>query len=341
MTRQASYILRDGLSALSISAPAFARALPAWWLGQLLDLLPQRFKPRSRDTTLTVSAEGALAPEALNAVRTASYESGARRSIPICLALPEGAILTRTVILPITALRDPAEAIRFDFDRLTPFQSSDVAWAIRPATAAAPPGKAALTLLLTPRSRFDVAIEQLRECGLEAACITSTTRSGTPERLPLNRKVARRSLVAPATALAAVSLILLPFIFQQYRIYRVSRAIEVLSAPLQLAETLRHEAQAAGFGKETVARAEKTPGLPITFIARITQSLPDDTYLTALRIHGRQIELEGQSPQASRLVQTLHTTGQFEDITFVGPVVRAQNSHNDTFELSFQAPEPR
>lgn len=243
------------MHSLSLHRPL--RALPAWWLGQLFDLLPQRFKPRSRETTLTVSAEGALAPEALNAVRTASYESGARRSIPICLALPEGAILTRTVILPITALRDPAEAIRFDFDRLTPFQSSDVVWAIRAATAAAPPGKAALTLLLTPRSRFDVAIEQLRECGLEAACITSTTRSGTPERLPLNRKVARRSLVAPATALAAVSLILLPFIFQQYRIYRVSRAIEVLSAPLQLAETLRHEAQAAGFGKETVARAEK------------------------------------------------------------------------------------
>lgn len=341
MTRQASYILRDGLSALSISAPAFARALPAWWLRQLLDLLPPRFRPHTRESTLTVSTDGTLLPEALNVVREASHKAGTPRSAPICLALPEGAILTRTVILPTTALRDPAEAIRFDFDRLTPFQSSDVAWVIRPAIAAAPPGKAALTLMFTPRSRFNAAIEQLRECGLEAAYITSTTRSGAPERLPLNSKVARRPLTAPAIALAAVLLLMLPFIFQQYRIYRVSRAIETLSAPLQLAETLRHEAQAAGLGKETVARAEKTLGLPITFITRITQSLPDDTYLTALRIHGRQIEVEGQSRQASRLVQTLRTTGQFEDITFVGPVVRAQNSHNDTFELSFQAPEPR
>ena len=65
----------------------------------------------------------------------------------------------------------------------------------------------------------------------------------------------------------------------------------------------------------------------------LSQALPNDTYLTELRVADGKLEISGVSQEASSLIRIMEQTGQFKDATFFAPTTRAPFAIGEQFHI--------
>ena len=85
------------------------------------------------------------------------------------------------------------------------------------------------------------------------------------------------------------------------------------------------------------ARKRATPSA-VLVIEALSKTLPDDVYLTELRIEDGKVEMVGSAQDAPALIRLIEQSGQFSQATFFAPTVRAQNG-GETFHIEAR-PEP-
>jgi len=72
----------------------------------------------------------------------------------------------------------------------------------------------------------------------------------------------------------------------------------------------------------------------IKLIDEVTQIIPDDTWLTRFVLKSGELQLQGESSNASSLIQTLESSNYFTDVQFRSPVTQNKISKKDKFHLS-------
>ena len=108
----------------------------------------------------------------------------------------------------------------------------------------------------------------------------------------------------------------------------------------QMAE--RHAALLSGrpgVFEETAAKlAQKKRELAATVIVleSLSQALPDDTYLTELRVADGKLEISGVTREAASLIQIIEQTDQFKKATFFAPTTRAPLEVGEQFHIEAQ-----
>jgi len=76
-------------------------------------------------------------------------------------------------------------------------------------------------------------------------------------------------------------------------------------------------------GRIAVLREESSvSGEPLQILRELTDRLPNGTWLLALRLEGRKVDLEGLSPSASEIVPALTRDGRFRSVEFGAPITR-------------------
>ena len=73
-------------------------------------------------------------------------------------------------------------------------------------------------------------------------------------------------------------------------------------------------------------------GEPIEILRTLTERLPSGTWLTALRVENRKVELDGFSASASEIFPLLTRDGRFRGVEFAAPVIR-QGDNQDRFQI--------
>jgi general secretion pathway protein L len=79
-------------------------------------------------------------------------------------------------------------------------------------------------------------------------------------------------------------------------------------------------------------KKRETPPTVIV-IETLSKSLPDDTYLTELRIEDRKIQISGMTRDAPSLVSILEETHQFTHATFFAPTTRTSMESREHFHI--------
>ncbi|QDH25317.1 hypothetical protein D5366_08965 [Neokomagataea tanensis] len=313
-----------------------------WWRERLSECLPHFLQTQQNETVFNVSADGSLALPLgeLQVKRPAKRIRIWSRAPRIVLDLPAGSILKRRITLPDAARSNPVNAVHYDLDRLTPFQPESIVWSLDNTPQPAPTGFIAFDLLIASKKTFEAALEKLSQAGLSATHLRSSLRAGGGHfTLPLTAPQALRKPQRKFLYLLIAALALAPFAFQEIQLFRVNNALSSLDSGRAHAEALQHSILLTQLGPLAVLQEEKHNGIPLVTLQNLTDALPDDTYLTTLRLKGRQLSLEGQSKEAARLIVTLRQTGNFSDVSFSGPVVRSDNHQADLFSLSATATE--
>lgn len=74
---------------------------------------------------------------------------------------------------------------------------------------------------------------------------------------------------------------------------------------------------------------------PIRTLALVSQALPDDTFLSGLRIQGAKVGISGQTANAAALMKQLGTMTELRDVTAPSPATRPLGAPKESFGIEF------
>jgi general secretion pathway protein L len=346
------------------------RDLGSWWMRQMLDLLPARLADMRRGDALIVTDERADDPpglgfaqyrrrtetrlgrfgmdaggldEAASALREVSNGRGLGRSRErpreIVLRLAPGALLERTVRLPLAAERDPASVLRYEMDRLTPVAADDVVWSFALDRRDRARSQLLVRLSLVPLPALRPLLDALGRVGVAPTALEAETPTGDPRRLALTggapsgpgagsggRLVA---IAAAFCAVCAVAALVTPFIMQAVARGEVERRIAGLAPRVSEVETLRRRVAAGVPGADVIATERARIGDALQVLATVTDILADDTVLSELSLRQGKLGISGQALAAAKLIPTLAADPLLRNPAFVAPVTRATDEHGE------------
>ena len=133
-------------------------------------------------------------------------------------------------------------------------------------------------------------------------------------------------------ALLAVVAVALPFWLQAQAGDAIEARIAALKPRVAEADALRKRMAAAAEGSDALGGEHARVGDTLHAVAILTDTLADDTHLTALTIQKRQVTLEGQSAASAKLLTTLAAEPSVRNAAFAAPVTRAENG-TDLFSI--------
>jgi len=330
----------------------------AWWSRQMIELLPQPLRPGSGSTdALLIEAEpdqssieltfrrGELVSKlgrfkmdagGFAAARAVAASSG--RSAIWLRQRPE-TLLEKDLALPLAAERELERALTYEMDRETPFSADEVWWNWRIVSRDRQRGTLKLRLFLLPKGPLRPLVEALNLAGLAPAGIEACGADGVLHRLALDPHhgaprgwPGRLKPLAAACAILAMIAAIVPFARQSVALNRVEARIASLQPGVDEVQKLRGRTGDGGRGGISADLASE--GDILNVLAKTTDILPDDTYLTDFALHGRKLSLTGQSAAAARLIGALAADPFFKDPAFSSAVTHPQGAKLDSFSIN-------
>ena len=326
----------------------------SWYARQITDLLPRRLRtaragladarvvallalPGAEPEIEVLGRRGhrehSLGRFGLDGLRAAAARAAIASLRPgmTVLRLPSALFLARTIALPLAAEEGLQQVLGFEMDRYTPFTPAEVFWSATVIGRDQAQGRLQARLLLLPRAGLAPLLDALAAIGVRPDVLEA---QGDPSRsialgdAHQRRARRRRRVLLAASALCgglAIAAAALPFVRQSQAAAAVERRIAGLQPQVNEAEALRRRILAQSAGTDVVASEQARVGDALRAISALTQILPDDTFLTALTLHERQVTIEGQSAAAARLIGSLSTDPVIRNAAFAAPVTRGDN----------------
>ncbi|MEE4173250.1 MAG: PilN domain-containing protein [Xanthomonadales bacterium] len=359
--------LQSQLESLRLRAQASpAGAFARWWVGELRDMLPAPLRERLQHAQRKVVARvdgGELElfwqeGEALQQLEVFSLEQDTSvlrpqindllakhelEEAPRVLVLPETGVLRKTLTLPLAAEANLRQALAFEMDRHTPFSADQVHFDYRIIDRDRERGQLHLELVVSPAPPLDDQVEQVTLHGLAPSAV-DVALDGKPAELNLLPPERRRRVINQQTRLnlllGAVVVLLLALVMAQSlwlreaQIESLEAAIEEVRVEARRVQNIRTQiedaSEAAGF---MFARRAETPST-VRVLAEVTRLLPDDTYLDRLRVWDGNVQLQGKSDNAQRLIEMVNESPQFAGAGFRGSTRLDGATQKEVFDLN-------
>lgn len=328
-----------------------------WWARQLRALAPPRLLPNiDRADALLVDAQPVDAQSGLVALtlRRRGRETHLgqfpltgnsppvtlrRRLRRVIVRLRPGALLERTVVLPLAAEHNLERVLGFEIDRLTPFAARNVVWQGAVERRDRAQGRVTVRLSLVPRAELLPTLDMLARTGITPTCLEATARDGSRRRIALGATSTRRAgfrlhaIAGSAVAALAAAAVVTPFVTQSLARDATERAIAMLAPGVARVEALRKQMADGAAGVDALAAEHARTGDVLMVLAAVTRLLPDDTVLTEFSLHQGKLGISGQSPAAAQLIPALAADRTFRNPTFAAPVTRTADGHTDQFVI--------
>lgn len=74
----------------------------------------------------------------------------------------------------------------------------------------------------------------------------------------------------------------------------------------------------------------------VQMLDRLSELLPDHTYLTDFRLDGTELQIGGVSREVNSLVPLLERSGLFVDVAFQAPTTRLLDRPGDRFSIQMR-----
>jgi general secretion pathway protein L len=285
----------------------------------------------------------------------------------VTLVLPPSWVITKSVELPAALATNLAQAVEFEFDRLTPLAPNDALYdymvietnddkvklllsVCRSDTVM--PYKQALeregirveritsaTLAIDAFSRYGKNLSNLP--ALEAGSLVSSlvpsyentnllTRGKKPRsRVPLSLTI----LLLVILLASAIAYVFLPLSIEQKRIANIDQQIAAMKPAIRQVEQLKKEV-AAQEKEIAVIDSFKTNRIrSIDLIKEITKIIPKTAWLTRARLTDTSVDIEGYAQSASEIIPKLEASPLLRKVEFASPTFRDTRLNADRFVL--------
>ena len=264
---------------------------------------------------------------------------------PRCeLSLPRTAVLTRTLSFPPQVRDKLPQVIRYELDRLSPFQAEDIVFDYRLiGTTDQQRRRLAVELAICQRKRITPWITRLAEMGSPLARISWDGAWARANLLPPEARPRQNPIRVDPTQALALLIALLVLAVMATPLWQKSQILEQLDQELRRARTqaiavdeLRQQLEQTRQGNMAALqlKLEQPPFLEL--LRELTDRLPDDTWIQNLEYSEGQVDLSGESGQATALIALLEEAPGIDGVSFKSPVTQVARTGKERFNISFR-----
>ncbi len=277
-----------------------------------------------------------------NGVAGCSGETAAAlKGSQVELAMRPERFFFRALELPRRASEFLDGIVREQIDRITPWTASEavVGWS-RPTDVAG--DKISVTIAAAPRAQIIPLTQAIGKLGVNSI-VVSTTRPDADEdairvfeqsaagalevRQVRRRLVAGLAIAAILAVLAVASDVVIGGDLQNRQI-DASRRIAERRGIIRAG----NDAAANSALARLARRKNQTPANVIVLEA-LSNVLPDNTYVTELRIEGDKVQVVGITNDAPSLIRLIEQSPHFSRATFFAPTTRAPSDPGDRYHI--------
>jgi len=322
------------MSALQTGVQASGRFF-SWWGQELAELVPARLRRwAAHEGTRTVFAaeDGRLVGyDEVRGKLVRHDETGLTSGGPAGVRLPRTACLIRRIELPAAARGDFDKILQLDLERSTPFRHDKIYSDHFVEDGAARDGKVWVRQVVVKREVLDPFLHRLAANGTTAAfadCWDDTGQQG----LPIN--LLRNQADGPASGrgrfpilILCICAVLLSGSAVAIGLSKYESALAGLEAEAAAAKTKAFAARRSLSGLEASLteiaelRRLKTAKLPvIRVLDELTRLLPDNAWVSNLKIEGEALEVTIVAPTTGELLSSFSRSSLFSAADLTAPV---------------------
>jgi general secretion pathway protein L len=344
----------------------------SWWFGELAQILPATWRERMqhalRRVTLIVNAgqlklgieenRSASWLESFSLDQEAALQKQGIRSLlekhdiqetPRFLLLDAGKILHKPLTLPAATEPNLQQVLAFEMDRQTPFRAADVYFTWQLLGADKDNAQIKIDLFVVQRKPVDATLELLAARGLAVSGVDVIDRDKT---LGINLLPAEKRfrMINPKSrlnySLAAAALVLVIVLMMQsvnlraHRVESLETGIADVQDEARRVQRLREQVTETSEAASFLTRKRSASPMAIELLAEITRTLPDDTYLDRLVISQEGVLMQGKSSNAQHLIETVNSSGLFDNAAFRGSTRLDSASGLEIFEINATIAKP-
>jgi general secretion pathway protein L len=258
------------------------------------------------------------------------------------LMLTSAAVLSRRTSLPSQVRDNLVQVLRVELDRLSPFKPEQVAYDYRIVSGGPGDARIGVELALARRDLIDGWLKRLRELG---SPVDQVTWEGAWPRAnllaPAERPRRRQPLFDP-TKLLLVLILLLGVAALATPIWQKGQRLEVIESEVRKARTqavqvdeLRQELERARRGSTEVLRQKLEQPRMLAMLRELTDRIPNDTWVQSLEYQNSEVQLRGESGQATALIGLLEDAPGIDGVSFRSPVTQVARTGKERFNLAF------
>jgi general secretion pathway protein L len=265
----------------------------------------------------------------------------------IILCLPDEQTLVQRLTLPLAVEENLRRVLGYTMDQNTPFSVDQVYYDGRVTARDRAGGSVEVELCVAPRDFVDRTLGELKALGLQPDRVTVGC-SEPPGYSPVNllppegkrdrfrvRRWVNAVLAVMALALA-VALVALPLWEKRQTLRALRPQLAVAGEEARAAQRLREDLDRVAENADFLAEKRRSVPLVLAVLNELTHLVPDDTWISNLRIGTEEIELQGFSAGAAALIPILDASPFLRNVRFLSPVTRNRLNDTEQFHLSAQ-----
>lgn len=251
------------------------------------------------------------------------------------VAVPDADMIETHMTLPASARSHMRDIMQYEIDRLTPFRVDEVFWSAE--TTHVHGEHMSVRLRLVPKTCVQPLLDQAQSLGfpplqgIQAGSVPFKSRKISLKRNGISK------INYFLCCLVAMFFLTLPYAWQTYALRHVEETLAQNEPRMQLAQKLREHIASLTTGPTILMSHAKKIGSVNEILWKLSATLPDDTYLTALQFRKRHLTFNGFSRHASQLVTELDGGG-LHNAAFVGAISQSGDSHLETFSMEADLP---
>jgi general secretion pathway protein L len=262
----------------------------------------------------------------------------------IILLVSEKIFLQKTLSFPSVVESDLRVALGFELNRRTPFSQDQAYYDHRIVEHDKQANKLQIELFVVPRQSVDSLLSLLNEWDITVDALRPA--SDQVDEIEINllpedqdgnsRKSSDYLTLFLATTAFALFLAVLyvPLVQQEQQIESVENEVKInRKVAIELQKSI-DEKQDIVEQINFLENKHKNTLRSIELFNEITGIIPDDTWLTRLIIKNQELQIQGESSNASSLIQIIESSERFLDAQFRSPVTQNNVSGKDKFHLS-------
>jgi general secretion pathway protein L len=254
--------------------------------------------------------------------------------------------LFKPLELPSRAAEFLDGVVRAQIDRLTPWSPADAVFGCsKPADAGA--GRIVVTVAATAKATIAPYQQAFARLGVHSVTISTQAPDAEPDAPAIKiaeenvagiREIhkTRRILagvLAGGVMVAAASAIAGTIVGGNLQTRQDELARSIAARRADLVAARNTPGDPATIAQRTLARRKNETPSSVIALEALSQTLPDNTYVTELRIEDNKLRVTGVSQDAPSLIRLIEQSRHFTRATFFAPTTRAPTDPGDRFNI--------
>jgi general secretion pathway protein L len=265
-------------------------------------------------------------------------------SAEVTFLVPDNERLVNTLYLPMAAETDLASVLRYELNRVTPFDIDQCRFDFIVRERSDMHQRITVDFVLVESDTLERNLRFLQAIGISPSVITAVDETYTP--LPLNLHAKKSCLRLPrlkgaprpaflaVAALAIGAALYLPLgryasLLEDYERRSAEQRQEAIAARAQLDAEDRIVAIGNFIDQQRLSYVS-----PREVLSELTAALPDGTWLSVFTLRPTKVDIEGESVAPSDLLEIVESLSRLEAAEFRSPVSRSQSTGNQQFSIA-------